>query len=68
MLFPLEGKLDSDRMSARHSVTGTCERYSLYDRFQEKNQKLPEEKLRSLNICHTLRREVNSAVAEQFNR
>lgn len=59
---------DSDRMSARHPVTGTCERYSLYDRFHQKNQKRPEEKLRSLNICPTLRREVNSAVAEQFNR
>lgn len=55
-------------MSGRHPVTGTSNRYSLYDRFHQKNQKRPEEKLRSLNICPTLRTEVNSSVAEQFNR
>ncbi|KAM6943918.1 uncharacterized protein PEZ65_001841 [Lycodopsis pacificus] len=66
--FPLQETPDSDRMAARHPITGTCERYSLYDRFHQKNQKRPEEKLRSLNICPTLRREVNSSVAEQFNR
>ncbi|KAK9969956.1 hypothetical protein ABG768_028097 [Culter alburnus] len=65
--FLLEGMPDNDRMSARHPATGTCERYSLYDRFHQKNQKRPEEKLRSLNICPTLRRDMNSAVAEQFN-
>lgn len=46
----------------------THERCSLYDRFHQKNQKRPEEKMRSLNICPTLRAEVNSSVAEQFNR
>nr|XP_055025246.1 uncharacterized protein LOC129415101 [Misgurnus anguillicaudatus] len=55
-------------MAAKHPTTGTCERYSLYDRFHQKNQRRPEEKLRSLNLCPTLRTEVNSAVAEQFNR
>lgn len=64
--FPLPP--ESDRMSGRHPITGTTERFSLYDRFHQKNQKRPEEKLRSLNICPTLRTEVNSSVAEQFNR
>lgn len=42
--------------------------YALYDRFHQKKQKRPEEKLRSLNLCHDLRTQVNSLVAEQFNR
>lgn len=66
--LPLEEQQDSDRMTARHPITGTSERYSLYDRFHQKNQKRQEEKLRSLNICPTLRTEVNSSVAKQFNR
>uniref|UniRef100_A0A8P4FW34 Ubiquitin-like protease family profile domain-containing protein n=1 Tax=Dicentrarchus labrax TaxID=13489 RepID=A0A8P4FW34_DICLA len=66
--FPSQENPDNDRLQARHPITGTCERYSLYDRFHQKNQKRPEEKLRSLNICPTLRTEVNSSVAEQFNR
>ncbi|KAL7402512.1 hypothetical protein ABVT39_015981 [Epinephelus coioides] len=66
--LPLQEEPDSDRMSAKHPITGTNERYSLYDRFHQSNQKHPEEKLRSLNICPTLRTQVNSAVAEQFNR
>ncbi|XP_034562828.1 uncharacterized protein LOC117829310 [Notolabrus celidotus] len=66
--FPQHGKLASDRMESTHPITGTSERYSLYDRFHQKNQKRPEEKLRSLNICPALRTEVNCAVAEQFNR
>lgn len=64
----LEEQPNSDRMTEKHPITGTSERYSLYDRFHQKNQKRPEEKLRSLNICPTLRTEVNSSVAEQFNR
>lgn len=36
--------------------------------FIKKNQKRPEGKLRSLNICPTLGAGVNSSVAEQFNR
>jgi len=35
---------------------------------KSKNQKQPEEKIRSLNICPNLRAEVKIAVAEQFNR
>ncbi|KAM8760021.1 uncharacterized protein AB9X84_008237 [Acanthopagrus schlegelii] len=66
--LPLQGSLDGDRMAATHPITGTTERYSLYDRFHQKNQKRPEERLRSLNICPSLRTEINSSVAEQFNR
>ena len=66
--FPSQENPENNRLEARHPITGTCERYSLYDRFHQKNQKRPEEKLRSLNICPTLRTEVNSSVAEQFNR
>nr|XP_055036496.1 uncharacterized protein LOC129423979 [Misgurnus anguillicaudatus] len=66
--LPLEDQSVYDRMKSKHPITGTAERYSLYDRFHQINQKRPEEKLRSLNVCPTLRTEVNSAVAEQFNR
>lgn len=59
---------DVDRLTATHPITQTSERYSLYDRFHQKNQRRPEEKLRSLNICPSLRTEINSAVAEQLNR
>lgn len=58
----------SSPFQKRHPITRTTNRYSLYDRFHEKNQKRPEEKLRSLNICPALRTEVNSSVAEQLNR
>ena len=66
--LPIQARLDVDRMGATHPITGTAERYSLYDRFHQKKQRRPEEKLRSLNICPSLRTEVNSSVAEQFNR
>ncbi|TKS66023.1 hypothetical protein D9C73_000079 [Collichthys lucidus] len=66
--FPLQGKPNKDRVSAPHPITGTCERYSLYYRFHQKKQKRPEEKLRNLKICPNLRAEVNSSVAEQYNR
>lgn len=66
--LPQQIKGNIDRFSAQHPVTGTSERYSLYDRFHQKNQRRPEEKLRSINISPTLRKEVNTAVAEQLNR
>ncbi|XP_054595991.2 uncharacterized protein [Nothobranchius furzeri] len=66
--LPQQPEANAERMSAKHPVTGTSERFSLYDRFHQKNQKRQEEKLRSLNICSTLRKEINSAVAEQFDR
>lgn len=60
---------ESDRMSERHPITGTTDRYSLDYMLNPKiNLKDPEEQLRSLNICSTLRAEINSLVAEQFNR
>uniref|UniRef100_A0AAQ4PPL1 C2H2-type domain-containing protein n=1 Tax=Gasterosteus aculeatus aculeatus TaxID=481459 RepID=A0AAQ4PPL1_GASAC len=64
---PLKAAPGADRFTALHSITKTNERYSLYDRFHQKNQRRPEEKLRSLNICPALRTEVNSSVAEQLN-
>ncbi|XP_062371647.1 uncharacterized protein LOC134059102 [Sardina pilchardus] len=56
------------RFSMPHPVTGTDGRYSLYDRFHQKNQKRPEELLRSLKIVPDLALLVNSSVAEQLNR
>ncbi|KAG9283629.1 HMG domain-containing protein 3-like [Astyanax mexicanus] len=58
----------TDRFSTAHPETGTPERYSLYDRFHEKNQKRPEERLRSLKLLPDLASLLNSAVAEQINR
>lgn len=58
----------TDRFTALHPITKTNDRYALYDRFHQKNQRKPAEKLRSLNICPSLRSEINSSVAEQFNR
>ncbi|AWP16890.1 putative HMG domain-containing protein 3-like [Scophthalmus maximus] len=46
----------------------TGERYSLYDRFHQKNQTRPEEILRSLNIVPDLYSYVNSSEAEQKTR
>ena len=57
-----------DRFTALHPVTQTKERYSLYDRFHQKKQTRPEEKLRSLDICPDLRTELNTSVAEQLNQ
>ncbi|KAL7882973.1 hypothetical protein SRHO_G00006310 [Serrasalmus rhombeus] len=54
--------------SRPHPVTGTNECYSLYDRFHQKNQKRPEERLRSLDLVPELRSTVNTAVAEQLNQ
>lgn len=51
-----------------HPVTKTTEWYALYDRFHQKNQKRPEESLRSLKKCPTLHSKINSSVAEQLNR
>ncbi|XP_076866870.1 uncharacterized protein LOC143518315 [Brachyhypopomus gauderio] len=62
-------EMDCTSMHSRpHPVTGTNERYSLYDRFHQKNQKRPEERLRSLCLVPELRSSINTAVAEQLNR
>lgn len=58
----------TDRFTCPHPLTGTCERYSLYDRFHEKNQKRPEERLRSIKLLPDLASVVNSASAEQINK
>ena len=58
----------ANQWTAPHPISKTACRYALYDRFHQKNQKRPEEKMRSLNLCPELRAHVNSAVAEQFNR
>lgn len=50
-----------------HPITGTAERYSLYDTFHQKNQTRQEEILRSLKIIPDLASMVNSE-AEQKNR
>ncbi len=58
----------TDRFACPHPLTGTCERYSLYDRFHEKKQKRPEERLRSIKLLPDLASIVNSASAEQINK
>lgn len=55
-------------MKCQHPITGTFERYSLYDRFHQGNQKRPEEKLRSLDLLPELTGILNSSMAEQLNR
>ncbi|CAM4468136.1 unnamed protein product [Leuciscus chuanchicus] len=51
-----------------HPETGTSDRFSFYDRFHQKNQKQPEEKLRSLKIIPELASLINTSEAEQVNR
>ncbi|XP_067227090.1 uncharacterized protein [Chanodichthys erythropterus] len=58
----------TDRFTCPHPLTGTCERYSLYDRFHEKKQKRPEKRLRSIKLLPDLASVVNSASAEQINK
>ncbi|KAK7153546.1 hypothetical protein R3I94_007051 [Phoxinus phoxinus] len=41
---------EMDKFSYPHPETGTSDRYSLYDRFHQKPQKCPEERLRSLKL------------------
>lgn len=68
--FPLPVKLQQNinGTPAVHPITRTSDRYSLYDQFHQINPRHPEDNLRSLVICPTLRREVNSAVAKRFNQ
>ncbi|XP_058607047.1 uncharacterized protein LOC131524190 isoform X3 [Onychostoma macrolepis] len=63
-----EATNSSDRFSSLHPVTGTSARFSLYDRFHQKNQRRQEELLRSLKLAPHLAALVNSSVAEQLNR
>ncbi|XP_039639077.1 uncharacterized protein LOC120547622 [Perca fluviatilis] len=57
-----------EHLQRPHPITGTAERYSLYDHFHQKNQTRPEEVLRSLNLVPDLCSFVNSSEAEQKNR
>ncbi|XP_049329319.1 uncharacterized protein LOC103022952 [Astyanax mexicanus] len=57
-----------NRFSSMHPVTGTSARFSLYDRFHQKNQRRPEELLRSLKLVPDLAALVKSSAAEQINR
>ncbi|XP_048026169.1 uncharacterized protein LOC125255178 [Megalobrama amblycephala] len=59
---------EMDNFSCPHPETSTSDRYSLYDRFHQKNQKRPEERLRSLKLVPDLASLINSAAAEQINR
>lgn len=56
------------RLQQAHPITGSKERYSLYDRFHQKNQTRPEEILRSLDNVPELRSIINSSAGEQMNR
>ncbi|ROL42300.1 hypothetical protein DPX16_8179 [Anabarilius grahami] len=58
----------TEQFSQPHPETGTTDRFSLYDRFHQKNQKRPEEKLRSLKAIPELASLINTAEAEQVNR
>lgn len=57
-----------DRFLRPHPITGTSERYSLYDQFHQKNQTRLEENLRSLRLVPDLSSILNSSEAEQKNR
>ncbi len=59
---------EMDQLSRPHPETGTSDRFSLYDRFHQKKQKRPEEKLRSLKLIPDLACLINSSAAEQINR
>ncbi|KAL2082488.1 hypothetical protein ACEWY4_022306 [Coilia grayii] len=51
-----------------HPITGTKDRYSLYDRFHQTNQKRAEEKLRSLDLVPEMTGIINTSMAEQLNK
>ncbi|XP_072572025.1 uncharacterized protein [Paramormyrops kingsleyae] len=55
-------------LQSPHPVTRTADRFSLYDRFHQRNQKRPEEKLRSLELLPDLANILNSSLAEQLNK
>ena len=51
-----------------HPVTGTRERYCLYDRFHEKNSHNPADVLRRITLCPQLHTNVNSESHEQLHQ
>lgn len=58
----------TEGLDKRHTITGTSDRFSLYDRFHQRNQKQEKERLRSLDVVPELTGLINSSVAEQLNR
>ena len=51
-----------------HPVTGTRERYCLYDRFHEKNSHNPADVLRRITLCPQLHTNFNSESHEQLHQ
>ncbi|XP_073688555.1 uncharacterized protein [Garra rufa] len=58
----------TESLDKPHPITGTSDRFSLYDRFHQRNQKQEKEKLRSLDLVPELTGLINSSMAEQLNR
>lgn len=58
----------TEALDKPHPVTGTSDRFSLYDRCHQRNQKQEKEKLRSLDLVPELTGLINSSMAEQLNR
>ncbi len=58
----------TETLDKPHPITGTSDRFSLYDRFHQHNQKQEKEKLRSLDLVPELTGLINSSMAEQLNR
>jgi hypothetical protein len=50
-----------------HPITGTTERYCLYDRFHEKDSNNPADVLRRLTICPQIHANINSESHEQLH-
>ncbi|KAK9965934.1 hypothetical protein ABG768_004996 [Culter alburnus] len=58
----------TEALDKSHPITRTSDRFSLYDRFHQLNQKQEKEKLRSLDLVPELTGLINSSMAEQLNR
>lgn len=56
------------RVHGPHPITRTEDRFSLYDKFHQKNQRRPEERLRSLDLVPEIADLLNSSLAEQLNK
>jgi len=58
----------TEALDKPHPITGTSDRFSLYYRFHQHNQKQEKEKPRSLDLVPDLTGLINSSMAEQLNR
>lgn len=65
--FPWWNSSTDHHRGKLHPVTGTTERYSLFDRFHEKNSSQCEDVLRRLKICPQLYANTNSESHEQLH-